>query len=216
MQICPKCNAEVNETDLFCTNCGYNFSSEKNNSSKQVKIIITAIVLAVVILAVGKFVYDYIASENYKMKVEDCAYTMIEGAANAETACNKIVSVWSNSIWKTQDIETDKYTTDEGGLFYEDFNDALDSLFEDEDFLNDLREINDNLEAVNDEMRELQNPPKGCSQLHDAFMNFYDAYYELVNCAIDPTGNLESYSNEFSDADEDSAKYFDKLKVYFE
>ncbi|SHJ67703.1 zinc ribbon domain-containing protein [Pseudobutyrivibrio xylanivorans] len=216
MQICPKCNVEVNETDQFCPNCGYNFSGYENNSSKQVKIIIIAIILAVVILAVGKYVYDYFARVNYKVRMEDCAYTMIEGAANAETACNIIVSVWSNSIWKTQDIETDKYTTDEGGFFYEDFNDALDSLFEDEDFLNDLREINDNLEEVNDEMRELQNPPKGCSQMHDAFMDFYDAYYELVNCALDPTGNLESYSNDFSDADEDSAKYFDKLKVYFE
>ncbi len=216
MQICPKCNSEVNDSDMFCPNCGYIFSTKKNSSSKLVKIIILAIILAVAILAGGKVVYDRFARAEYRMRLEDCSYTMIEGASEAETACNKIVAVWSNAIWNNQDIETDKYTTDEGGFFYEDFNDALDNLFTDEDFLNDLRDINDNLDEVNSMMRDLQNPPKGCEQIHDAFMDFYDEYYELVNCALDPTGSLETYADEFKEADGKCAKYFDKLKVYFE
>lgn len=216
MQICPKCNVEANDSDLFCANCGYSFSGEKNNSSKLVKIIIIAILLAVVILAAGKYIYDSLAREEYKNQVESCAYTMYEGAANAEDACNLIVAVWNNAIWNKQDITTDKYTTDEGGFFYEDFNDALDNLFADESFLDDLRKINDNLEEVNGMMRELQNPPKGCEQIHDAFMNCYDEYYELVNCALDPSGSLETYSDEFKEADELSAKYFDKLNIYLD
>ena len=214
MKICPNCNSEVNDTDMFCSNCGYSFSAKKNSS--LVKIIIFAIVLAVVILVGGKIVYDRFARTEYRMRLEECSYTMIEGASEAETACNKIVAVWNNAIWSTQDIETDKYTTDEGGIFYEDFNDALNNLFSDDDFLDDLQDINDNLEDVNGMMRELQNPPKGCEQLHDAFMDFYDEYYELMNCALDPTGSLETYSDDFVEADEKCVKYFEKLKVYFE
>lgn len=216
MQICPNCKSEVNDSDMFCASCGYNLSAKKNNSSKLVKIIIVAIILAVVILAVGKVVYDKFARADYINRIEECSYTMIDGASVAEDACNKIVAVWNNAIWNNQDIETDKYTMDEGGFFYEDFNDALDNLFEDDDFLNDLKDINDNLEEVNEMMRELQDPPNGCKQIHDAFMDFYDEYYELVNYALDPTGSLETYSDDFSETDEKCAKYFDKLQVYFE
>lgn len=39
--------------------------------------------------------------------------------------------------------ETDKYTKANGGSgqFYDDFNDALSSLYEDQDFVDDLNEI---------------------------------------------------------------------------
>lgn len=217
MKICPNCNLQVNDDDTFCTNCGYKFPVKKDNSAKQIKGIIIAIITAAIILGVGKYVYDYVARANYEYKVQECAYTMIEGAADAEDACNTIVAVWNNSIWNTEDNKTNKYTIDPStGEFYEDFNDSLDNLFNDFSFLGDLREINDNLEDVNDMMKELQNPPKGCEQLHDAFMDFYDEYYELVNCALDPSGNLTSYSEDFNEADENTAKYFDKLQVYFE
>lgn len=217
MKNCPSCNAPVNEDDVFCTYCGYKFPTNHEKSSKQIIIIIIAILIASICIGVGKYIYDYIACENYKYNVEDCAYTMIQGAADAEDACNTIVSVWNNSIWQVEDNKTDKYTIDPStGEFYSDFNDSLNNLFSDDDFVDDLNDINDNYEDVNDRIKELQNPPKGCEQLHDAFMDFYDEYYELMDCALDPQGSLSTYSDDFNDADKKAAKYYEKLQVYFD
>lgn len=219
MRVCPKCNNTVNDEDLFCGNCGYDFSSEKvekEKTSKHIKGTVIAIIIAAIIIASAKYIYDAFARENYKGKVENCAYTMLEGARDAENACNTIVAVWNNSIWRYEEKTTDKYTIDEDGYFYEDFNDALDKLFSDEDFIDDLRDIAENLQEVNSRMKELQSPPKGCEQLHDAFMDFYDEYYILVNCAINPSGSFDSYSEKYSDSDDKSLEYYEKLMVYFD
>lgn len=216
MQICPRCNNMANDGERFCKNCGFAFPEKKKESSpKIVGGVVAGIIIAVLILGAAKYVYDMYARDSYKAKVEACAYTMIEGASDAETACNKIVAVWNNSIWGVEDDETDKYTIDSYGYFYDDFNDALDNLFSDEAFVADLKDINLNLQDVNTRMKELQNPPKGCEQLHTAFMDFYDEYFILVNCAMDPSGSLNSYSEKFSNADEKSAQNFEKLSVYF-
>nr|WP_297770687.1 hypothetical protein [uncultured Butyrivibrio sp.] len=186
------------------------------HASKQIRNIIIGVVIAAIIIAVGKYAYDYVSGLRYKEKVELCAYHMYDGAADAEDTCNTICSVWYNSIWQEEDSETDKYTKDSNGFFYDDFNDALDKLYEDETFLETLRGINSNLEKTNEYMRDLQNPPKGCEQLHKAFMDFYNEYYTLVNLALDPSGNYNSYSSDFSDADKKSADNYDKLMVFLE
>ncbi len=218
MSVCPKCNTLVNDDDHFCPNCGCNIyeENEKSRSSKHVRGTVIAIIIAAIILGAAKYAYDFGARENYKTKVETCAYTMLEGAKDAEDACNKIVAVWNNSIWGIEDSETDKYTIDKYGYFYDDFDDALDNLFSDDAFIEDLQDINENLQDVNARMKELQNPPKNCEQLHGVFMDFYDEYFVLVNCALNPSGSLNSYSDKFSEADEKSAQYYDKLIVYFE
>ncbi len=218
MRVCPKCNTLINDDDLFCPNCGCNLHEvhEKAQSSKHVRGTVIAIIIAAIIIVAARYAYELWARENYKTKVETCAYTMLEGAKGAENACNKIVAVWNNSVWGIEDVATDKYTIDKYGYFYDDFNDALDNLFSDDAFLDDLEDLNDNLQDVNARMKELQNPPKSCEQLHGVFMDFYDEYFILVNCALNPSGNLASYSDKFDEADENSARYYEKLMVYFE
>lgn len=217
MQVCPRCNNFINDGDKYCKTCGYRLpEEEKEHSSIQIKGIVIAIIIAAIIIAAAKYAYDLYAENKYKSKVEICAYTMLEGAADAEDACNKMIAVWNNSIWGIDDPETDEFTKDRYGNFYDDFNDALYKLIQDPEYADKLRNINDNLHDVNSRMIELQNPPKRCQQLHDVFMDFYDEYYILVNCAIDPSGNLNSFSDKFSAADEKSAQLLKKLEVYFE
>ncbi len=214
MHFCPECHAELETNEMICWNCGYKIRKQK--SSKLVWVIVIAVIVAGVILFVGKNFYDNVARTNYKMQIQDCAYNMIDGAADSETACNKILTVWHNSLFAIEDAETDKYTINQNGEFYDDFNDALGNLFNDVSFINQINSINHNVEQTNQTVKELQNPPKGCEQIHDAFMDFYDEYYELTNLATNPKGNYETFSNKFSEADSNSSKLFDKLTVYFD
>ena len=220
MYICPKCGFQSADPVSYCSNCGSKLIIDeqpiKADSSKQIKILVFGIIIAVIVLSVGKYCFDSYSGIRYRAKVETSTYYMLEGAAEAEDACNLICNVWHHTIWEVKDSDTDKYTLTSSGSFYDDFNDSLDNLFRDEDFVEKLQGISDNLDEANANMIELQNPPKGCEQLHDAYMDFYDEYYNLVNLAINPEGNYDSYSSAFSDADSNSIKFYDKLKIYFE
>ena len=215
MQICPRCNCQSTDEALFCVNCGYPLQERKTKSSRA-KGIIIGIIVTVIFLVILKLAYDYYDRRSYMIRMEDCSYKMLEGAAKAEDACNKIVAVWNNCIWTKEDSETDRYTKDENGYFYSDFNDALKNLANDEDFDKLRNDIRDNLEEVQYDMKDLQKPPKGCEQMYDLFMNFYDEYYDLVYCAIDPRGTITTYSDDAREADSKAVRYYDKLKLFFE
>lgn len=213
---CPRCNAFIFEDDTVCANCGLQLRKKEKKNTRIIVPIIIAIVIGGVILAVGKTVHDKMARYDYEQRVKTCAYDMYNGAADTEDACNKIVSVWHDSIWKVNDNKTVLYTTNDSGQFYDDFNDALNELIEDESFQRDLRNIHDTYENVRSQIHDLQDPPKGCEKICDALMDAYDAYYEFTQCALDPEGTYESYSNSFNEADSNCVKCMEKLLIYVE
>ena len=45
---------------------------------------------------------------------------------------------------------------------------------------------------------------------------YYDAYLELTNLAISPTGSLQSYTDDFNEADSNVLKYYNAMDVYIE
>lgn len=214
MAICPKCDFYVDDNAKFCANCGSPIQQD-DSPEKQIKKIIGSIILIVVLIVGIKILWDYCARVIYKQRAEECAYLMIDGAADAEDACNMICAVWSNTIFEIEDSKTDKYTLNASGYFNDDFNDALGNLFDDPSFQDDLADIQNNLDEVNDKMKHLQHAPKGCEKMHDLLTDYYDEYYELMNCALNPSGNLFSYMDEFYEADEKAVKYFDKLTLLF-
>lgn len=216
MYTCPKCGFFIEDGDLFCNHCGARVGVAPRKSKKKTIIIVIVVAIVALLLVGVKLVYDAVARANYMYDAEECAYLMLDGCVDAETACNKIVAVWNNSIWQTDDPETNQYTTDEDGYFYDDFNDALESLFSDKSFQKDISEISDNLYDVNQKMKGLQNPPKGCERAYQQLSDYYDEYYNLMNCALNPTGSLSTFSDDFNDADDKSVKLFNKLMLNFE
>ena len=48
------------------------------------------------------------------------------------------------------------------------------------------------------------------------FQNMYDAYISLANLATDPTGSLQTYSQNFNDADNETLNCYNALKIYLE
>lgn len=136
----------------------------------------------------------------YAENLELATYTMLSGAADAETCCNLIQQVWNNAIWEKEDNATDKYTKPDG-TFVTDFNEALDNLFSDPDFYTQIDDIMENQETVRSIIKELKNPPEEYKSAYESLSECYDAYLTFTNMAMNPSGSLNSFSTDFSDVD---------------
>ena len=136
---------------------------------------------------------------------------MLTGAATAEEAGTLIHDVWYDTIFDKHNADTSKYTSGNS-----DFNDSLSELFSDEEFQDKITSIKSNQDTVKDLMQELTNPPAEYEEAYDTLKNYYDAYLELTNLAISPTGSLQSYTDDFNEADSNVLKYYNAMDVYIE
>lgn len=236
---CPECGAPLVDTDISCPNCGCPVESSETEEEPQkveltnVKLSINKkkrniIFVVIAVLVVGGVAGFFIKQKRaekmsavYHAKLNSAVYTMFEGAAKAETAGNLIHSVWSNAIYKKEDPETDEFTKEEGvytsgTYFVDDFNTALKNLFADGKFASDRLEIKSNQEEVQILMKELKDPPEEYKEAYSALKEFYDAYTKLVSCALDPTGNLSSYTAAFNEADTSTMNTYKAMSLYIE
>ena len=236
---CAECGAEIEAGMAVCQNCGCPVEDSEEHESddrpqkvevtgvkvtKKIKMII-GIVVAVLIVggitAVGVTQYQKKkAAEEYAQRVEEyssnlelATYTMLSGASDAESAANLIKQVWSNAIYKEEDDDTDKYTRPDGH-FVSDFNEALGNLFVDSDFTSKISSIEDNQDTVSALMKQLKNPPEEYEDAYEAVSDLYDAYISLTNCATDPSGNLQTYSSTFSNADTEALNAYKAMELY--
>lgn len=214
--LCPECNREISDKVKACPHCGYPFESSPDNDDAQ-KVEITSVniqprdpqktkkilsvVGAVVILIVVAFAaYTFIsmnqekeAFNTYVDNLNRANQTMITGASDSETFLNLTARVWRDSIYEERDPETQKYTMT-GGSFHDDFNISLGKLFADAETEATISGIQDNQELVEGIMKELQNPPEGLEKCYDTVTDLYSAYQGLTGLAINPSGSLQSFS----------------------
>lgn len=240
---CPDCGAELEEGMDTCPKCGCpienTIETEKTpqqvevtgvkitKKSKKIIVIATiAVIVAAIITVLGvqthkKNVAAKAAaeaqkqSEEYGTNLNMAAYSMLSGASDAETCGNLIKQVWYNAIYEKSDSKTDKYTKPKG-YYVSDFNDALQNLFSDSSFSGQIADINDNKDTVNSLMKKLKNPPEEYKDAYESLSKLYDAYISLTNLATDPTGSLQTYSQNFNDADNETLNCYNALKMYLE
>ena len=240
---CPDCGAELEEGMYTCPKCGCpienTIETEKTpqqvevtgvkitKKSKKIIVIATiAVIVAAIIASIGvqihkKNVAAKVAaeaqkqSEEYGTNLNMAAYSMLSGASDAETCGNLIKQVWYNAIYEKSDSKTDKYTKPKG-YYVSDFNDALQNLFLDSSFSSQIADINDNKDTVNSLMKKLKNPPEEYKDAYESLSELYDAYISLTNLATDPTGSLQTYSQNFNDADNETLNCYNALKMYLE
>lgn len=240
---CPDCGAELEEGMDTCPKCGCPIENiietEKTpqqvevtgvkitKKSKKIIVIATiAVIVVAIITAIGvqthkKNVATKAAaeaqkqSEEYGTNLNMAAYSMLSGASDAETCGNLIKQVWYNAIYEKSDSKTDKYTKPKG-YYVSDFNDALQNLFSDSSFSSQIADINDNKDTVNSLMKKLKNPPEEYKDAYESLSKLYDAYISLTNLATDPTGSLQTYSQNFNDADNETLNCYNALKMYLE
>lgn len=238
--ICEECNTIVPEGAEVCPNCGCPIT-EKDTKEVAQKVEVTAvnlqvkkstkkraiIALAIVaVLAIAGVIGYSIHKENlakeaaqisadYAANMELVSYTMLMGAIDAEDAGNLIKQVWYNAIYEERDSATDKYTRP-SGYWVDDFNEALGNLFSDKTFTSQIADIEENQDTVATLMKQLKNPPEEHEEAYDAIKEYYDAYIELTNLAVNPTGSLQTFSNSFNEADTNVLNCYNAVKLYIE
>lgn len=242
--ICPECGTEVEEGTNICPNCGYPIgTAEKPKEDEPQKVEVTSVkikpsiskksiiialilVVAIVMAAVGlnqqkkqnEIRKAEELSKQYKDNFELVTYSILSGAADAETCGNLIRKVWSNSIYEERDSSTDKYTRkDKGyGEFYDDFNIALGLLFADTEFNAKINGIETNQEEVATLMKSMKNPPPEWTDAYADLKSLHSSYLEFTNCVINPKGSLQTFSETFGSADTNLSNEYSKIKLYLE
>ena len=242
-EYCPDCGAELEEGMDICPKCGCPIENiietEKTpqqvevtgvkitKKSKKIIVIATiAVLVAAIITAIGVQTHKKNVaakavteaqkqSEKYGTNLNMAAYSMLSGASDAETCGNLIKQVWYNAIYKESDSTTNKYTKPDG-YFVSDFNDVLQNLFSDSSFSGQIADINSNKDTVNSLMKKLKNPPEEYKDAYESLLKLYDAYISLTNLVTDPTGSLQTYSQNFNDADNETLNCYNALKMYLE
>lgn len=69
---------------------------------------------------------------------------------------------------------------------------------------------------VNSMMKKLKNPPEEYKDAYESISKMYDAYLSLTNLVTDPSGNYQTYSQNFNNADSETLNCYNALKVYLE
>ena len=229
MDICPKCGCPIEniiETEKTPQQVDVTGVKITKKSKKIIVIATIAVLAAAIITAIGVQTHKKNVaakavaeaqkqSEEYGTNLNMAAYSMLSGASDAETCGNLIKQVWYNAIYKESDSTTNKYTKPDG-YFVSDFNDALQNLFSDSSFSGQIADINSNKDTVNSLMKKLKNPPEEYKDAYESLSKLYDAYISLTNLVTDPTGSLQTYSQNFNDADNETLNCYNALKMYLE
>ena len=236
---CPECGCEIPTDSDSCPNCGCPIEkSEETVSPQKVEVtrvsfhvdkkkVLKIIIIAIAAIAVIAAIF-YGVSANKEKKAQEaaakalssysdnfdlCVSTMYLGAVQAEKTGGLIHDVWYNTIYEERDTNTDKFTRS-NGYFNDDFNDSLSNLFGDSSFQSDISNIKTNQDLVASLMKDLKNPPDEYKDAYDALKDLYEVYTDLTQCAVDPSGNLSSYTSSFNTADSDFVKYYKAVKLY--
>lgn len=232
-KVCEECGTELEKGVKICPQCGCPVpeSEEEKKQKKRKNIRITVLVLIGVSLVAAIIIFASIiskqkeeeqaaaaekeamiqASNDYSANLTLASISMLSGATTAEEAGTLIHDVWYDTIFNEYNESTSKYTRGNS-----DFNDSLTALFADQGFKNKIASIEENQDTVKGIMQELTNPPSEYEEAYEAVNEYYDAYLELTNLVINPTGNLQSYTDAFNEADSNVVKCYQAMDIYLE
>lgn len=215
---CPECGKEISDNANKCVNCGCpiikyeNIYAEKSKKKKNPIVVLVILVIAALLILVGVNQYK---SYTYQQNLNAICYEIISSGIEAEECGNLIHDVWYNTIFKESSEDTDKYTK-ENNEFNEDFNDSLDNLYNDKDFTEKVVNIQIKQKSILNMMKEMKNPPSKHKDAYKALLALYDEYNDFSSLVINPTGSLQSFTEEFNEADKSLADYCDKIKMYID
>ena len=63
-------------------------------------------------------------------------------------------------------------------------------------------------------MKSLRNPPEEFSEAYQSLKTMYDAYISFTNLVTNPSGSLQTFSNNFNDTDSKVLNAYNALKLY--
>jgi hypothetical protein len=230
---CPECDREISDKVKACPHCGFPFEPEDQAGFQQVEIasvklasrnpartkkIIYSIIGVVLVIAIGLGLFfgirKYQADKKFNTyidNVEAVRETMIEGGSTAESLLNLTSRVWYNSIFEERDPTTDEYTMSGGSGFNDDFNTSLFALMSADSTQATINEIKENQEEVSSYMKQLNEPPEELDDVHDTLTDLYTAYQSLINLALNPSGSLQTFSENKNQKIDNFIELYQKL-----
>lgn len=182
--------------------------------------IIIGIVAAVVVVG-GLLVGNSVREEQERQQAiaEHDAYVdnlstamsdMLGGGSEAETTCNLIQRVWYSAIWEKSRSSWDSDIRD---YYSRDFNTSLEYLMSSSTYQSHVSTIKSYNASVEDDMKQLTNPPEDCKEAYDTLKDLYHQYTSLTTLATDPSGSYTSFLSDFSDADSDFMTEYNLLRT---
>ena len=211
-QLYPDSN-NVNDVNQQTTLPTQTKSKSTSKTRNKIFIIVGVIIIVSLVLFIVISSQSKNKAENYQKNLKTAAHTMLSGAIQAESCGNLTYKVWYNSIYEERNSETDAYTRP-NGYFVSDFNIALQNLFDDTEYQSKIESIKSNRTEVQNLIKELNDPPKEYEDAYSSLLELYDAYIDLTNIAISPSGSLQTYSSDFSSADSTFSNCFDTISIY--
>lgn len=224
---CPECGTVISETDKACPKCGCPITRKNKTNNKKLIVIIVLIIVLIAGAIVGVVAMKNKQEkeknqeaarqvEEYGENLQKACETMLQSSADAEEFCLLVSDVWYNSINQIKDDRTNLYTrySTPNGFFYDDFNDAINSLFSKEE--STVNELKDTKSSVGELMKQLSNPPEEYKQAYDDLKELYDAYLALVNHAVSPQGSYNEYTDTYNELDTEVVKKYETMKIYLE
>ena len=199
----------------------------KKLNVKDPKILICGVlaIVAVVFLCV-------IISKNQKIKNWEKAYSyavssMKSNMTDAELVADLTHDVWANTINHKASVLTNKYTLKEryrstyssstslsSSYFNEDFNESLQVLFADSTYQFLCSNVKTGRDSVGKTMQLLSKVPAGKENAYSAVSKLHDQYLSMVNCAINPSGSLITYTSAINSASAGFKSAYEKAKIY--
>ena len=161
---------------------------ELPSGKKKKTIIILAVVLSVcmVLGVVSIVVVNSIKKEKelekYKKLLDETYEEICDNAKKAESYATLESKVWRNCIYENESYETDKYTKNEYGRFYDDFNTALLSFYIGESSTHNSVEGND--EHIKESMSELKDCPQKYEEEYKILKKLYTSYSTLADFVL--------------------------------
>lgn len=166
-------------------------------SKKKLLLIVGAVMLVLVAAAIAIFAAQGSAARKEYIKTLSAAhYGMLDGGAKAESVCNATKTAWYDAIYETD----------------EDFNIAIATVYASDETQEALSYIEANREAIDGFMAQLKSPSDEFREVYEEMNELYDVYYDLTALALNPTGSLQTYSNNFAEYDSEFSKQYDKVE----
>ena len=230
---CPDCQKEVSKNARVCPHCGCPISSKVIPPKKHILIIV---IVAILIITLGALISIVLINrknqaeiKNYQKRLQSTTNLINESVTLTQKCGDLTLKVWSNAINKTNDDATDPYTLDsqieEGATFEEvweyigkdhfyDFNTALSNLYSDTNFSKDVKQIQTTQKQIEEEIKQLANPPEKYKQAYESAKEYYDAYLDLTILVTDTSGSLQTWSSNYNNAVADAKNCLKKMQTY--
>lgn len=194
---------------------------EKNKKRKIIIILVVALVIAIAgITTVGISMHRKMQEATYLENLKKFKNIIATGASQAQNIGLLTYNVWDNAIEETSNEETNKFTvksyaSDGTPEEYNDFQDALDKMENDQHYLGQVKKLSSNEDDVHATMRKLVNPPKKYKEAYQSAKALYTAYNVLIDHVIYTGGEtLDTFSNKFEAYLDTTKQCFNNLDIY--